>query len=380
MLLRRCSCLLIEPRASLGVNFAALAGGADPLKAVVRWVALAPHLGREVELDPAALALLGAVGPALWIRRAECAQRYGEAVVAQLLAAGLLIGDDDASAPARERDALLRDTHWHPLAAATHVFGRWDGVRANEKQAAVGSLDDLIAAKGPPPPAAIERGGHADAIALPPALPGALDGALFERRTGRNFDASASLDRATLARLLQRSFGVQGQREIAAGMVAFKKTSPSAGALHPIEAYVLVQRVDGVAPGLYHYQALHHALTPLRALEAQQARDFALRAVANQEWFADAPVLVVLAARVQRTFWKYRHHPKAYRAIVLDAGHLSQTFYLLAAEAGLPAFVTAAINEADIEAALGLDPVADAVLAICGCGAASGRMDVAELP
>jgi hypothetical protein len=55
---------------------------------------------------------------------------------------------------------------------------------------------------------------------------------------------------------------------------------------------------------------------------------------------------------------------------MLDAGHLSQTFYLLAAEAGMAGFVTAAINEVELEQALGLDPLCDAVLAVCGCGPA----------
>ena len=52
-------------------------------------------------------------------------------------------------------------------------------------------------------------------------------------------------------------------------------------------------------------------------------------------------MLVVLSGRVARSFWKYRNHVKAYRVLTLDAGHLSQTFQLLAAEAGLAAFVTA---------------------------------------
>jgi nitroreductase len=65
--------------------------------------------------------------------------------------------------------------------------------------------------------------------------------------------------------------------------------------------------------------------------------------------------------------------------LLLDAGHLSQTFYLLATEAGMPAFVTAAVNEIDIERALGLDPLKDMVIAVCGCGPASGAQNTVEL-
>lgn len=379
MLLRRCATVFIEPRESLAMDFASLLSGGAPMRATPHWVALAPHLGHEVELDADALAALGAISHTLWVERSVCEARYGAAAVARLIAEGLLIEDDHKSNPMRERDDTLRAGHWRGMSALAHVFCRWSGVRANEKQAAVGSLDDLVAARGLPPPEAISCGAGTDAVSLPAPQAGTLDEALFERRTGRNFDPAASMTLACAARLLQRTFGAQQQREIAAGLVALKKTSPSAGGLHPIEAYVLVQRVDGLAPGLYHYHTQRHVLEPVCALEAAQARAFGLEAVANQHWFADAPLMVVLAARVARNFWKYRNHPKAYRAITLDAGHLSQTFYLLAAEAGMPAFITAAINEAEIEQALGLDPLQDAVIAVCGCGPALPGTVVEEL-
>ncbi|MES2320850.1 MAG: putative peptide maturation dehydrogenase [Pseudomonadota bacterium] len=379
MLLRRCATVFVEPRETLAMDFVSLLSGGAPMRATPGWVALAPHLGREVALDADALAALGAISCTLWMERGACELRHGAAVIDRLLTDGLLICDDRKYAATQERDDTLRAGHWQGVSALMHVFSRWRGVRANEKQAAAGTLDDLVAARGLPPPEAISRAAAADALSLPAAPAGKLDETLFERRTGRNFDPAASISQAGLARLLQRTFGAQQEREIAAGLVALKKTSPSAGGLHPIEAYVLVQRVDGVAPGLYHYHTRDHVLEPVCALDAAQARAFGLEAVANQHWFADAPVMVVLAARVARNFWKYRNHPKAYRAITLDAGHLSQTFYLLAAEAGLPAFITAAINEADIEQALGLDPLQDAVIAVCGCGPALPGTVVEEL-
>jgi SagB-type dehydrogenase family enzyme len=75
-----------------------------------------------------------------------------------------------------------------------------------------------------------------------------------------------------------------------------------------------------------------------------------------------------LAARFDRAFWKYRNHPKAFGALLMDAAHLSQTLYLVATELGLGAFVTAAINNVDIEERLGLDGYEEGVLAVCGCG------------
>ena len=120
-------------------------------------------------------------------------------------------------------------------------------------------------------------------------------------------------------------------------------------------------------------------LEPVQAMTAEQAHRLAVAAVADQQWFADAPLLVIVAARVVRNFWKYRNHAKAHRALLLDAGHLSQTLYLLATEAGLAGFVTAAINEVELEQAFGLDPIHQGALAICGFGWRGQVMETAEL-
>ncbi len=87
---------------------------------------------------------------------------------------------------------------------------------------------------------------------------------------------------------------------------------------------------------------------------------------------------MVLVSRFPRTFWKYRNHSKAYRVCVLDAGHLSQTLYISATEFGLGAFITAAMNEIDIEQALGLDELVESPIAICGFGIRSSELATIE--
>ena len=62
-----------------------------------------------------------------------------------------------------------------------------------------------------------------------------------------------------------------------------------------------------------------------------------------------------------------------YGVLLLDAGHLSQTLYLVATELGLDAFVTAVINHDDIGARLGLDRYDEGALAVCGCGVAASE-------
>lgn len=145
-----------------------------------------------------------------------------------------------------------------------------------------------------------------------------------------------------------------------------------------MEAFLLVQHVEGLRPGLYHYRADAHALESIKALSPDEAQEYASLFVAKQPWFVDAHVQVILVARFERNYWKYRNHAKAYRAVVLDAGHLSQMQYLAATELGLAAFITAAINEGDIEDAFGLDPMEQGVIAVTGFGWRGERMKVLE--
>jgi putative peptide maturation dehydrogenase len=193
------------------------------------------------------------------------------------------------------------------------------------------------------------------------------------------------LPQALFAQLLERVFAAQAQVRVTDDTVVLKKNSPSGGGLHPVEAYLVVQNVEGVAPGLYHYHATAHALEPLPwpdgndvAAAAGALRTFVMETVAQQHWFADAHALVLLAPRFARTFWKYRRHAKAYRVIALEAGHLSQNLYLAATDAGLGAFITGAINEVFLEQAFGLDPVCEGALAVCGFGWRADEMVTTE--
>ena len=77
-----------------------------------------------------------------------------------------------------------------------------------------------------------------------------------------------------------------------------------------------------------------------------------------------------MTARFYRNFWKYPKDVSAYGDILLDAGHLSQTFYLVCTELGFGAFFTAVINSIQIEEILGLYAVSEGAVAISGCGRA----------
>ncbi len=374
--LRRCAALFLQPRERLTLDLGALLGGGNPLRVEPEWVALAPHLGREVALGPAAVLALGQIGESQWTDRAQIAVQVSEATLRELLDAGLLI--EEGAEPAAEQ--ALRAGWWHPLNALAHAGSRWSGTdsEAARREARFEAVSDLVAAQGAPPPHYHTRADAQTRCALPAPVRTVLDDLLARRATCRNFDPAAALPLATLSALLKRVFGAQGEETLAPGAVAVKKMSPSGGALHPLEAYLLVQRVEGLESGLYHYHVGAHALDRLRLLDAPAARALALVAVAGQDYFAAAPVLLVLSARFPRSHWKYRNHPKIYRAIVLEAGHLSQNLYLAATEHGLGAFITAAINEVELEQAFGLTPFAEGPLAVCGIGARAGERCTVE--
>ena len=379
MQVRRCATVFLEPREEAGFDLEVLLSGGDGLRRDLRWLALAPHRGEELEIDAAERELLGALSPSVWIDAAEL-QAHPVAVVERLLREGLLIADDDAHAAWRERDDALRAAYWHPLAATLHAFTRWSEVDAvkNMKDSGTETAVEMRELLGAPPVEAACRSDAAQRLPLPRSAPTDFDKLLARRVTCRNFDPARKVPFALFARLLQRVFAAQAEVRVGDDTVFLKKNVPSGGGLHPMECYLIVQHVEGVAPGLYHYQAQEHALEPLPP-PAKPLRDFVMDMVAQQHWFADAHVLVLLSPRFDRTFWKYRQHAKGYRVVALEAGHLSQTLYLSATDLGLGAFITGAINEVELEQAFSLDPVSQGALAICGFGWRGEEMVTAEL-
>ncbi|MEP6511440.1 MAG: putative peptide maturation dehydrogenase [Dokdonella sp.] len=367
MRLRRCQTVLIEPREHKQIDLELLLGATPRLASTLAWFALAPHLDQEVPLNAAEVAVLGAVSPTDWADSNELARAHAPGTLDSMIAKGLLVADDASASAASDKAA--RAQHWRPLSAVAHRHSRWRGVDTEieaERFAEISGgavLDHL----GPPPPPVIACVAAERQIALSRGEPSALDALLDRRVTCRNFDTTRALSLAEVGAVLYRAFGARTQVDVT-GVAVLKKGVPSAGGLHPTEAYLLVQRVEGLAAGLYHYHPVAHALEPLRELAPAEAADHARRFVAGQPYFTHAPLLLVMASRFERNFWKYRNHAKAYRATILDAGHLSQTLYLAATELGLAAFITAAINEGDIEDAFGLDPMQQGVMSVSGFG------------
>lgn len=373
---RRAMSVFMELSEEVSFDFDSLLRGGDGMSAQSSWCALAPHLDARIPLATGQMECLRALSARRWMPLSQLAPHLREAVQG-LIDIGLVFDDSPDPNPFRAADERYRAQHWHPLGGLMHAHTRWEGVDAvaNMHASHTETATSMRRVLGAPPVEAERRPG-VTAIALSRSEPTAFDALLHRRVTCRNFDSGRSLPLALFSQLMQRVFAAQAEVRVTEDTVFLKKNAPSGGGLHPTEAYLVVQNVDGVAPGLYHYQATDHALEPLPN-PAKPLRDFMMDMVGQQHWFADAHVMVLLSPRFGRTFWKYRQHAKGYRVVTLEAGHLSQTLYLSATEAGLGAFITAAINEVDLERAFGLDPVAQGALAVCGFG---WRADAMENP
>ncbi len=186
---------------------------------------------------------------------------------------------------------------------------------------------------------------------------------LVARKTHRRF-SKQQLPLETVSQLLSFVWGVTGYLHTPRFGKLLQKTSPSAGARHPGEVYVMALRVKGLSPGLYHYHPAHHYLETIRA---NTTREKAWLYCARQDYAKKAAALFLMTAVFRRTMWKY-HHARAYRVVLLDAGHLCQTFCLVATWLGLAPFCTAALKDTLIEKDLGIDGIRESVLYIAGVG------------
>jgi len=287
--IRRCAILFVEPRDGFDLDLAGLFSGRNAAVARTRWVALAPHLDGEVELETDEMAALGRIGSGTWIEADE--RTVASDVLERLVAKGIVVVEGDATANAR--DEQLRASHWSPLAAASHYFSRWTdaGMDGRADVSLRHSLADVVEEFGMPPPHVVEKSDQR--VPLAHAQASALHALMQQRATCRNFMRDAALDGATFAALMQRVFASHGDVELHPGVRALKKSNPSGGGLHPLEAYVLVRHIDGIAPGRY---LLVHRIRKGGLIETYPYNDVSCAAITlNAPVAAGAPPTVTVS-------------------------------------------------------------------------------------
>lgn len=271
----------------------------------------------------------------------------------------------DASRARSKAERAMRVLEsWNPEAGLFHMASKhvWFGDPVSGQEAYVAR----VAGRRPPPH--VKRHPGAKTVILPPQTShGEFAETLLSRRTHRRF-APGSLAIDDLAQLLALTAGIRGWvKAIPSGRLALR-TSPSGGARHPIDCYVCIRRVGSVPAGLYHYSADRHRLERVGRMAGTSSIQ---RYLPGQPWFEGAAAILFFVARFAKATYRYPYS-RAYRAVLIEAGHLCQTFCLTATWLGLAPFCTIGIADEWVEHDLGLDGVSESVVYAAGVGLHSG--------
>ena len=178
-----------------------------------------------------------------------------------------------------------------------------------------------------------------------------LEEAIKKRRSVRTF-SQKPLTEEQLSYLLWASTGIQ-RKEIRHEF----RTAPSAGALYPIETYLITNNVQGLEKALYHYSIKSHLLEELKS------GDFSTliaHAALGEAMFLDAATIFIWTAIFDRSKWKYKQ--RAYRYVYLDAGHIAQNLALSATSIGLGSCQVGAFYDEEVNKIVGVDGVEESAI------------------
>ena len=180
---------------------------------------------------------------------------------------------------------------------------------------------------------------------------------LAKRRSIRDY-SPAPLSMEELANLLWATQGITDR-----SFSPWYRTAPSAGALHPIDTYLIVNRVQGLAPGIYFLHVENFSLE--RKNQGDFSRQVA-QAALNQDMAREAAVVFIWVAVIRRSSQKYRQ--RAYRYIYLDCGHIAQNLYLAAAAMDMGCCGIAAFFDDEVNDLLGVDGRAETAIYLATVG------------
>ena len=161
-----------------------------------------------------------------------------------------------------------------------------------------------------------------------------LNSALKLRRSHRRFSEKP----ISLANLSQLLWSAQGITHF----LGFR-TAPSAGAIYPLEIYVLVSNVDKLSPGIYHYKPKSNELELI--IKGNYRKQ--LTSAANQRSIKKAAATLVISAVFKRTEKKYG--PRAKRYVHIESGSAAQNVYLQATSLQLNTILMGSFNDKDVK-------------------------------
>jgi SagB-type dehydrogenase family enzyme len=172
---------------------------------------------------------------------------------------------------------------------------------------------------------------------------------LAMRRSVRTF-APSPVTLAQLSTILAQCYGL-GSCETVGDFDRCRRPVPSAGATYPLEIYLIALDLAGLAPGLYHYRVIDHALECLAETRLSRRRMGEL--FLDQKFLTDAGAILVMTAVFARCMTKYGD--RGYRYTLIEAGHVGQNIMLSAQAGGLGALPVGGFDDRRLGLLLDLD-------------------------
>lgn len=189
-------------------------------------------------------------------------------------------------------------------------------------------------------------------LSAPVTVGGAPIWEVIQSRRSERLYLDRPMAEADLSQLLWAAQGITAERVNMA-----YRAAPSAGALYPVETYLVVHKVEDIEPGVYHYDVRNHQLEQLRRGEYRLE---VAQAALDQRLAFSANAVFVWTAIFPRSKWKYKQ--RAYRYVYLDAGHIAQNLALAAVALGLGSCQVAALFDDEANALLGVDGEEESVI------------------
>lgn len=167
-----------------------------------------------------------------------------------------------------------------------------------------------------------------------------LEQLLVNRRSVRSY-GNTSVNLTQIGQLLWAAQGITHSSGL--------RTAPSAGALYPLELFVVAGRIEGLAQGIYHYRPEQHRLVKMSDADLRHALS---KAALSQDWIEHASAIIVFTADYERTTKKYGK--RGIRYVHIEVGHAAENLFLQSEALGLATVVVGAFKDAEVASLLQL--------------------------
>lgn len=174
---------------------------------------------------------------------------------------------------------------------------------------------------------------------------------LLDILQNRESHRAYNMESLSLKELSFLLWATQGVKDIKGNNYATLRPVPSAGARHPFETYIAVNRVEGLKSGIYRYIALSHKLILVEYKENMEETLSEL--TLEQKFVGKSAVTFMWSVIPYRSEWRY--NISAHKPMLLDAGHICQNLYLACEAIGCGTCAIASYNQEEIDRFLGID-------------------------